>query len=76
MHKLRLCLPRKIFLVIGLSIRCVEIYMDLSTNEHDLTTYIYIYIMPLLEELNHLNMSLKLKLNPKVFNFLKMFVWM
>jgi hypothetical protein len=35
-----------------------------------------ICIMSLLEELNHLNVLLKLKLNPKVFNFSRMFVWM
>ncbi len=40
MHKPRLCLPRKIFLIIGLNNRCVEIYIDLSTNEHDLTIYV------------------------------------
>jgi hypothetical protein len=68
MHKPRLCLPSKIFLIIGLNNRCVEIYIDLSTNEHN------ICIMSLLEELNHLNVLLKLKLNPKVFNFSRMFV--
>jgi hypothetical protein len=59
-------LPRKIFLVIGLNIKCVEIYIDLSTNEHDLALYIYHAIARRIKSFEYV---VKVKIESKIFQF-------